>query len=219
MLDRSSDSLIDEDTGLDGLHDDEEPGFDPDLNPDPNGDDYHFVTGSTDYSKINNPERNSVDDPNGRPDTEDLNLDGNLNTQNDYFEATIDLSDTTNVAIDVARDYPGNPDVKPENGWRLFRIALDSPAFQAFALAYQNLESGDSVFAFKAFSDNGNGAGYTQYRDIRFYVHGDPGVEAQKLRVLARFGADTINYYEYSLPVRSGWQDVRVPMETLSRLK
>src|SRR5262249_5046424 len=90
---------------------------------------------------------------------------------------------------------------------------------QSLALAYQNLESGDSVFAFKAGSDGTSGTGYTQYRDIRFYVHGDRNVEAQKLRLLARFGSDTINYYEYSIPVRTGWQDVHVPMEVLSLLK
>ena len=98
---------------------------------------------------------------------------------------------------------------------------------QSMALAYDRLQSGDSVFAFKTYFDNGSGVGYTQYRDIRFYVHGDPGVEAQNLRLLARFGADTVNYYEYSIPVRgvstlpasNGWQDVRIPMAILSRLK
>ena len=129
-LDRSDDPTIDEDTGLDGLHDTEEPGYDPGANPDPNRDDYHFITGSTDYSKINNMERNGVDDPNARPDTEDLNLDGILNPENDYYEATIDLADTLYVAVDVARDYAGDPDVKPDNGWRLFRIPVS--AFTAF---------------------------------------------------------------------------------------
>jgi hypothetical protein len=255
-----------------------------------------------------------VDDPNARPDTEDLNLDGILNTENDYYEATIDLADTAFVAVDVARDYFGNSNVKPDNGWRLFRIPIDPTVFhavgqpswedvkharlwldgmteatniqiggielvgsrwlatplndseklrnvvfdvkvrnnkddaginpatgqpfyvspfdvgnavgsnatrreQSLALAYQGLEAGDSVFAFKTFSDNGSGTGYTMYRDLRYWVHGDPGVEAQKLRLVARFGADTINYYEYSSPVRTGWQDVKIPMEILSRLK
>ncbi|TMQ59963.1 MAG: cell surface protein SprA [Candidatus Eisenbacteria bacterium] len=309
--DKNGDTKLDkdEDTGLDGLHNEQEPGF-TGAN-DPNGDDYHYTTGSPDYSGINGTENNSKDDPNGRPDTEDLNLDGHLDKDNDYFEATVDLSDTTYVAVDVARDYPGHPVVtkNPNNGWRLFRIPLDGPAFhtvgrpswdnikharlwldgmtaptnlqiagielvgsrwlprplsddqrtrqvvldvkvrnnkddaggpvfynapfdvpnavggnatrreQSLALAYANLSPRDSVFAFKTFSDAGNGAGYTQYRDIRFYVHGDAGVDAQKLSVVARFGPDTVNYYEYSLPVRTGWQDARIPMEILSRLK
>ena len=303
-LDRSSDEADDEDTGLDGLHDDEEPGFTGDN--DPNGDNSHYVTGTRDYSRINGTENNGKDDPNARPDTEDLNLDGHLDEDNDYFEVTLDLADTAFVAVDVARDYAGHPNLKPENGWRLFRIPLDSPAFksygrpswddvkharlwidgmtgptnlqiggvelvgsrwlalplpdalksrgvifdvkvrnnkddaaiytspfdvpnavggnatrreQSLALSFANLGNRDSVFAFKAFSDNGSGVGYTQYRDIRFYAHGDPGVELQNLRMFARFGPDTVNYYEYSLPVRAGWQDVRIPMEILSRLK
>jgi hypothetical protein len=90
---------------------------------------------------------------------------------------------------------------------------------QSLALAYDQLQESDSLFSFKTFADNGSGIGYTQYRDIRFYVHGDPGAELQNLRMTARFGPDTVNYYEYSLPVRTGWQDVRIPLATLSLLK
>jgi hypothetical protein len=296
-----------EDTGLDGLMDPDEPGYDKDTNPDPNGDDYHYDPNHpTDYSGINGTEKSSAGIPNSRPDTEDLDLNGNLDTQNSYFEATLDLSDTSFVAVDVARDYAGSSVViaEPDNGWRLFRIPLeafkpiggpswddikharlwvdgmtgptnlqiggielvgsrwlaspltdaqkaDSLIFdvkvrnnkddaaiyrapfdvpnavggnairreQSLALSYDHLQSGDSVFSFKTFADNGSGIGYTQYRDIRFYVHGDPGVELQNLRMTARFGVDTVNYYEYSLPVRTDWQDVRIPMEILSRLK
>ena len=43
-----------EDTGLDGLMDKDEPGYDPVTNPDPNGDDYHYDQNNpNDYSKIN----------------------------------------------------------------------------------------------------------------------------------------------------------------------
>ncbi|HEY3157242.1 MAG TPA: hypothetical protein VGK76_11550, partial [Candidatus Eisenbacteria bacterium] len=306
-LDRSTDPALDEDTGLDGLHDVEEPGY-TGSGSDPNADDYFYdnQNSPTDYSKINGLENNGKDDVNARPDTEDLDLNGRLDTDNAYFEATINLADMAYVAVDVARDYAGNPNVKADNGWRLFRISLDSPAFkpygrpswddikhvrlwlddmagptdiqiggielvgsrwlatplsdamkadsvefdvkvrnnkddaatyespfevqkavngnatrreQSLALAYNRLEPGDSVFAFKTSLDNGNGLGYTQYRDVRFYVHGDAGVDSQNLRMVARFGPDTVNYYEYSLPVRTGWQDVRVPLEILSRLK
>ncbi|MBI4364328.1 MAG: cell surface protein SprA, partial [Candidatus Latescibacteria bacterium] len=307
--DRNGDTKLDfdEDTGLDGVPDVGEPGYNDPANKDPNGDDYFYsLSDATNYSKINGTEGNSFGDPNARPDTEDLDLDGRLDEENAYFEATIDLSDTAYVGVDVARDYAGNPNVKPDNGWRLFRIPLDSPAFQAFgrpswedikharlwlegmagptniqiggvemvgsrwlatpladslklrgvefdvkvrnnkddaaiyeapfavekavggsatrreqslALSFNRLRNGDSVFSFKTFGDAGSGVGYTQYRDIRFYVHGNAGVEAQSVRMIARFGADTVNYYEYSIPVRPGWQDVRIPMEILSRLK
>jgi hypothetical protein len=310
--DKNRDTKLDvgEDTGLDGLMDPEEPGYDPTTNPDPDGDDYHYDSNHpTDYSGINGTEGSSAGIPNSRPDTEDLDLNGNLDVQNSYFEATLALSDTNFVAVDVARDYAGSSVVlaEPDNGWRLFRIPLEAfkpiggpswddvkhariwvdgmtgptnlqiggielvgsrwlpspltdaqkqrnvvfdvkvrnnkddaggPAFytapfdvpnavggnatrreQSLALSYDRLQTGDSVFSFKTFADNGSGIGYTQYRDVRFYVHGDPGVELQKLRVAARFGTDTVNYYEYSAPVRTGWQDVTIPMEILSRLK
>ena len=305
--DKNQDTKLDEgeDTGLDGLMDKDEPGYDPVTNPDPDHDDYHYDPNKpTDYSGINGTEGSSIGIPNSRPDTEDLDLNGNLDVLNAYFEATLNLADTSFVAVDVARDYPGDPVVKPDNGWRLFRIPLEAfrpiggPSWddikharlwvdgmtgptniqiggielvgsrwlaspltdaqkvrnvvfdvkvrnnkddaaiytapfdvpnavggnatrreQSLALSYDRLQSGDSVFSFKTFADNGSGIGYTQYRDVRFYVHGDPGVELQNLRMTARFGSDTVNYYEYSLPVRTGWQDVRIPLEVLSLLK
>jgi len=307
--DKNQDTKLDEgeDTGLDGLMDKDEPGYDPVTNPDPNHDDYHYDPNKpTDYSGINGTEGSGLGIPNARPETEDLDLNGNLDVQNSYFEATLNLADTSFVAVDVARDYAGSSVVlaEPDNGWRLFRIpieafkAIGGPSWddikhariwvdgmtgptnlqiggvelvgsrwlaspltdaqkarnvvfdvkvrnnkddaavytapydvpnavggnatrreQSLALSYDRLQSGDSVFSFKTFADNGTGIGYTQYRDIRFYVHGDPGVELQNLRMTARFGSDTLNYYEYSLPVRTGWQDVHIPMEILSRLK
>ena len=90
---------------------------------------------------------------------------------------------------------------------------------QSLALGYTRLSEGDTVFAFKTLGDPGTGLGWAQYRQIKFYVHGEQGVETQNLRAIARFGPDTLNYYEYSLPVRTDWQKVLVPLEALSRLK
>jgi len=127
--DKNQDTKLDEgeDTGLDGLMDKDEPGYDPVTNPDPDGDDYHYDQNHpADFSKINGTEGNSIGVPNGRPDTEDLDQNGNLDVLNSYFEATIDLSDTAYVAVDVPRDYAGNPYVKADNGWRLFRLPVAS---------------------------------------------------------------------------------------------
>ncbi|MGE5179316.1 MAG: cell surface protein SprA [Bacteroidota bacterium] len=93
---------------------------------------------------------------------------------------------------------------------------------QSLSLAYKNLSPGDSVFAFKTYGDAGNGGfGWAEYQTLKFYVHGDKGVnvEAESLRAIARFGPDTLNYYEYSVPVRSDWQAISIPMERLSGLK
>ena len=306
-LDGGENQLFAEDTGLDGLFDEQEPGYNADTNKDPNGDDYAYTYGTDDYSHINNFEDNGNDDPNARPDTEDLNRNGAFDTESNYFEASIDLSDTQYVAIDVPQLYAGNEHVKADNGWRLFRIPISDSTFtrvgfatwdnvqamrvwvtdatapfriqvggielvgsrwlrqpildedmktrnvnlevrarnnkddagiyippyqvenqvggsadrreQSLALGYENVADGDTVLAFKTYGDAGTNLGWAQYGQIRFYVHGDLGVESQNLRVVARFGPDTLNYYEYSAPVRSGWQGLIVPLERLSGLK
>jgi len=305
-----------EDTGLDHLRDPQEPGYDQTTNPDPNQDDYDFNPDANplDYSKINNMEGNGEGQATARPDTEDLNRDGFADFQDDYFSATIDLSDTTYVAVDVARDYAGQPlpsnvEIAQDNGWRMFRIPLIPSVFkrvgaanwqnvqhvrlwvngltnptkyqiggiklvgnrwiaqsipqekvdrglalgvgvrnnkddsgapyfyhapfevqntaggtasrkeQSLALHHFNLENGDTLIAFKTTSST-NALGWTQYGEMRFWVHGDPNAEAQKLRVVARFGADTVNYYEYSAPVpNDAWKNMVVPLERLSGLK
>ncbi|HTK69930.1 MAG TPA: cell surface protein SprA [Candidatus Eisenbacteria bacterium] len=310
-----------EDTGLDHLRDPQEPGYDPVTNPDPNHDDYHFESGAKilDYSQINGTEGNGEGVQNARPDTEDLNRDGFPQFQNNYFSATIDLSDSTYVAVDVAHDYAGQsfPDgnqIALDNGWRMFRVPLipeifkrvgaadwqnvqhiriwvngvssstaaevhkyqiggielvgnrwlaqaippdkearglalgvgvrnnkddsGAPYFyqapfavqntqggtasrkeQSLALHHFNLVNGDTLIAFKTTSST-NALGWTQYGQIRFWVHGDPNADAQKLRVIARFGADTVNYYEYSAPVpNDSWQNMIVPLDRLSGLK
>ena len=296
-----------EDTGLDGLVDWKEPGYDANANKDPNGDDYTYSAGDSpnDHSTINNTEGNGLStDANARPDTEDLNQDQVLQRENNYFEAVIDLSDTQYVAIDVPSLYAGHEHVDADNGWRLFRIPITDSTFfaegapswfniqalrvwvddmtgptklqvggieligsrwlrqafknvspgasleilsrnnkddagiyeapygvknavgsnatrreQSLALAYKNLDDGDSVFAFKTYGEAGTGLGWAQYQELKFYVHGQGGVEAESLRVVARFGPDTVNYYEYSAPVKTGWQSIAIPMERLSGLK
>ena len=314
-LDINSDNkAIDEDTGLDGIHDVDETGYNPPLNVDPNRDDYGYNREGRpeDYSRINNTEGNATGDPNARPDTEDLNRDSYLDRTNNYFEATVDLSESTFVAIDVPRDYAHDPavvgSIKPSNGWRLFRIPLNLGAFksvnsaswqsvqhlrlwmngmtaatriqiggielvgnrwlaqaipteaatrvppvvlgvgvrnnkddadiysspyevqntvggtstrkeQSLALRFSGLQYGDSVLAFKTTGSDQSGLGWTQYGQVRFWLHGENGVDVQNLRAVARFGADTVNYYEYSVPLRSGWQNLIIPMQYLSRIK
>ena len=127
-----------EDTGLDRLIDSNEPGYDPVTNPDPNGDDYHFDSRTVplDYTGINGTEGNGEGVPNAKPDTEDLNRNGFADFQNnDYFSSTVDLSDSTYVAVDVARDYasvdlPSGNVITPDNGWRLFRLPLIPAIFK-----------------------------------------------------------------------------------------
>ena len=129
-----------EDIGMDGLRDEDETGFDPITNPDPHGDNFSFEgtmggdipVDQVDYSKINGPEANASDpDQNRRPDTEDLDNNGYLERQNDYFKFAVNLSpdheDTVLVAGgDLERSNWGSPD-----SWRLYRIPLDTELFAA----------------------------------------------------------------------------------------
>ncbi len=69
------------------------------------------------------------------PDTEDLNANNHLDTNEDYFEYTIDLGDDSSAylratagGIDVRRDYGGKfPAIANDllNGWRRYRIPIN----------------------------------------------------------------------------------------------
>jgi hypothetical protein len=106
----------DEDTGLDGLFDYEEPGYNSVTNPDPNNDDWSYdqEKNRDDYTKINGTEGNKEDpDKPKKPDTEDINYNGSLDLTNSYFTYKINLSDTNYVKDTYS------------NGWRLYRLALE----------------------------------------------------------------------------------------------
>ncbi len=108
----------DEDTGLDtvfGDDDDWQPG-----DADDGYDDYEFEYGSDDYSRINGSEGNE------RLDTEDLNGNFYLDTDNTYWELTVDLSDTSTYLVQD-NSVPPVPADKRTN-WRLYRIPLEDAA-------------------------------------------------------------------------------------------
>lgn len=142
-------NLIDqgEDIGVDGLTDDLEVGFDatnlaplpfdPVTNPDPHGDNFVFDDSPArdfqfdliDYSRINGPEDNVNDPDQGRrPNTEDINNSGFIDTQNAYFQYVINLSpnhaDTTLV---VGGDRDKTNWASPQS-WRMYRIPLETNA-------------------------------------------------------------------------------------------
>ena len=136
----------DEDTGIDGMNDDEEldyylelagvdfsgmtteqkkdtfrvlypaPNWDPD---DPSGDNWSYPS-EREYAHINGTQGN-INDPIGlrKPDTEDLNHNGVLDGANDYYEFQIDLSSTH-------FEVPGT---RSSAGWRLYRIPLQDSVF------------------------------------------------------------------------------------------
>jgi len=109
-----------EDTGLDGLFDKQEPGYSQE-NSDPNGDNWRYNSDSkNDYSRINATEGNAQDsDQAGIPDTEDINHNSILDTRNTYYEYSISFEDRFDPYLIEDSVPEGNP-----GGWRLFRIPL-----------------------------------------------------------------------------------------------
>ena len=101
-----------EDRGLDTLFNQQEPGYNSDTNPDPDGDDWHYSQNyPDDYSHINGTERNNDDaDRRGRFDTEDINNNSSLDRLNAYFQYSIDLNDPQYLADST------------ETHWKLLRI-------------------------------------------------------------------------------------------------
>jgi hypothetical protein len=104
----------DEDLGLDNAAGEDEDWYPG--SPDDGDDDYFYEYQSNDYSKINGTEGNEL------LDTEDLNGNWYLDTDNRYWEFTVDLADS---AFLVARNDTfggaGNP---YRNDWRLYRVPL-----------------------------------------------------------------------------------------------
>lgn len=134
-----------EDTGLDRKSDQQEAGYDPSGNPDPADDNYSFQEGKDEgirelggidqqgvaerlgiYSKINGTEKN------GRLDTEDLNGNQILDTDESYFAFTINLHDTTNVEFESGRaPYQDAKYAGYTRGWRRIRIPLTADNYTA----------------------------------------------------------------------------------------
>ena len=136
-----------EDTGLDGCFDIYENGFGGCLDPlgptfnqylesgestlinnsidvninDPNNDNWNYIEGSDDYTKVNGTEGNGTGDRiqiGGKyPDSEDLDNSGYLDRANNYFSKTVSLSDSTYVA--------GSTEINGiKTGWKLIRIPI-----------------------------------------------------------------------------------------------
>lgn len=107
-----------EDTGLDGVFDQQETGYSA-SNPDPAGDNWRYKD-KNDYAMINGMEGNAADsDRAGLPDTEDINRNGILDVKDSYYEYTISFDDPFDQYLVPDSVPEGNP-----AGWRLFRIPL-----------------------------------------------------------------------------------------------
>jgi len=105
-----------EDVGLDTMSNSTEQALYPNApNPnDPNNDNYTYTTGSQDYTGLNGTEGNQNDNSsNFRPDAEDMDGNGALNLDDNYFEYEIPLDGVNKYIIGQ-----GN------QGWKQYRIPL-----------------------------------------------------------------------------------------------
>ena len=134
FADNDGDGSIDED-GWNGIDDDGDGLIDEDVdesNPipgisveDPNGDNWSYSEGSSNYSQVNGTEGNGtgsqIQEGGKYPDTEDLDRSGFIDKTNDYFSKTISLD-----PIHEDNEYLAGETVKNgvATGWRLYRIPL-----------------------------------------------------------------------------------------------
>ena len=127
-----------EDIGLDGLYDNEEPGYDEMNNPDPNGDNWWYngygrqcadcTDDPEDYRFINGTEGNALDPSKlGKPDTEDINRDLCLDRLNSYISYKIDLANSNFLVS--ASEY---------NGWKTYRIQLNDSLVENASVCSEN---------------------------------------------------------------------------------
>jgi cell surface protein SprA len=95
---------------------------------------------------------------------------------------------------------------------------------QSLSLLLNNLPPGESRQAIKYYTVRP--LDLFNYKSMKIFVHGDPtfeyNVEGEGIAdavVFMRFGSDTLNFYEYSRPLRSGWDEISIDFEELTSIK
>lgn len=128
-----------EDTGIDGLTDDQERATYNSTKSDPSGDNFFFQRGSApypyDYFNINGTQGNAILTDVGRiPDTEDLNHNGNLDRENSYFRYEIPLDTSSSNPFRAGGGLT-------DQGWYLFRIPLKDSSLSVGNPSFSNVET------------------------------------------------------------------------------
>jgi cell surface protein SprA len=164
---------VGEDNGIDGYSTDEEkaaflnagiPGI-GDLT-DPSRDDYAWVQGSTDYSSFNGTELNATNLTEAkRIDTEDLNNNGTLNLENNYFEYVVPLD---------TNSYKNHPFIAGGGnlGWYQFIIPLDQYKKMIGQATLTNIQY--ARVWFKGFDNN------AQIKIVDFNLVGNQWIKSNK---------------------------------------
>ncbi len=79
---------------------------------------------------------------------------------------------------------------------------------QSLALVINGLQRGESRHLYRSFAFKP--LDVFNYKEMKMFVHGDKAFnyyapDRYDAEVFLRFGSDTLNYYEYRVPVRPGW--------------
>jgi len=154
-----------------------------------------------------------------------------FNLVGNQWEALLKNDSTFRVSVVNAEDnptYAPPPGVdRPRDRSRPDQIIRGNE--QSLALLIQDLRDGESRQAIKRFSVRP--LDLFNYRSLKMYVHGDdrPGFRMAysdtsnyDLELIFRFGADSLNYYEYRAPIRPGWDpanEVTIHFADLTAIK
>lgn len=93
---------------------------------------------------------------------------------------------------------------------------------QSLSITVKNLRYGEERLAVRYFRQ----LDLFYYKKLKFFFHGDgtmpenlvPGAIPTAYAFI-RFGIDSMNYYEYRVPLLSGWQDIEIDLEDLTSIK
>ncbi len=150
-------------------------------------------------------------------DIAEMNLVGN------YWRTPNQTDTTMQVSVVSVFDNPGytppSPGLQPvDNSNPNGPIQLNE---QSLSLILNGLKDGDSRYVFKTYPQ---ALDLFNYRQMKLFVHGDPNFHYidstdYDASVFIRFGSDSLDYYEYRQPIKSGWQDLTVDFAALTAIK
>ncbi|MDD8017499.1 MAG: cell surface protein SprA [Bacteroidota bacterium] len=148
----------------------------------------------------------------------DFNLIGNQWEELKKNDTTFTLS-VVNVEDNSLQGYTSPPGVQRERD----RTKPDEQVYgneQSLALNFFELKAGESREAIKRYSYRP--LDVFSYREMKMFVHGDANSAKDPVNAFIRFGADSLNYYEYKTRIYPGWDvrnNIRIKFEDLTAIK
>jgi hypothetical protein len=106
----------------------------------------------------------------------------------------------------VASVSEDNGTFVPPPGVEAYRdkVTNTTESQRGLALIYDSLPPGDTAVTTK---DLLSAESYAGYRRLQMYVHGPDSLASDSIMLFLRFGADSLNYYQYQVLLEAGWTD------------